>query len=70
MYIAILKALADKIIPGVLENLRILLVGQVEGALSLVSNEDKPQSTVLVTPSEVNVSDIQSVHRKSWKRSK
>ncbi|KEP47757.1 ATP-binding ABC transporter [Rhizoctonia solani 123E] len=43
----ILKALADKIIPGVPENLRILLVGQVEGALSLVSNEDKTESTVV-----------------------
>ncbi|KAH7341316.1 P-loop containing nucleoside triphosphate hydrolase protein [Rhizoctonia solani] len=43
----ILKALADKIIPGVTENLRILLVGQVEGALSFDSNEDKTQSTVV-----------------------
>ncbi|KAJ1308009.1 hypothetical protein OPQ81_002080 [Rhizoctonia solani] len=43
----ILKALADKIIPGVPENLRILLVGQVEDALSLVSNEDKSESTVV-----------------------
>ncbi|CAE6512501.1 unnamed protein product [Rhizoctonia solani] len=43
----ILKALADKIIPGVPENLRILLVGQVEDAQSLVSSEDKTKSTVV-----------------------
>ncbi|ELU37416.1 ABC transporter, putative [Rhizoctonia solani AG-1 IA] len=44
---AILKAIADKIIPGIPENLRILLVGQVEGALSLFSDEDKEQPTVV-----------------------
>ncbi|GAB1526943.1 hypothetical protein RhiTH_010117 [Rhizoctonia solani] len=43
----ILKAIADKIIPGIPENLRILLVGQVEGALSLFSDEDKEQPTVV-----------------------
>lgn len=46
--IAILKALADKIIPGVPENLRILLVGQVEDSpLGFVAVGDQTKLTVV-----------------------
>jgi ATP-binding cassette subfamily F protein 3 len=48
----IMKALADKIIPGVAENLRILLVGQTEDSFSLSTGDDKLSVVEVVVKSD------------------
>lgn len=63
---ALLKAIADKLIPGLPDNLRILLVSQVEdeGQASLLAGEDEQ------TQRDPELTVTERVVKSDWRREK